>query len=99
MNGEGTGMGMIDDQPVGDLADGRDDILMRAVADDQAPCRRATLARAEEGGLAGDDRGRVWIGRVPDDERIVAAKLERQDLLRRFGELAGGAPGRRAPIR
>ena len=28
------------------------------------------------------------VGGVPDDDRIVAAQLERQDLVRSFGELA-----------
>src|SRR3712207_7792310 len=32
--------------------------------------------------------GGVDVRRVPDDERIVAAHLERADLVRRLGELA-----------
>src|SRR3546814_9062287 len=71
-------MRRIDDQPFGDLADLAGDGLMRAVLDDQPPRRRAALAGAEERGLHCDHRRRVDIGRVPDDQRIVAAQFQRQ---------------------
>jgi hypothetical protein len=76
-------MRMIDDQPLGDLDDVGDQLFMLAVLDDQAPRGGAALAGAEEGGLNRDDRRGIGVGRVPDDERVVAAKLQRQDLFRR----------------
>ena len=83
-----AGVGMIDDQPVDELADRLDQGLVLAVLDDQPPRRRAALAGAHIGGLDRDRGGGVDVARIPDDERIVAAHFEREDLVRRLGELA-----------
>ncbi len=61
---------------------------MSTVLDDQTARRRAALAGAEEGGLNRDDGRGIRIRRVPDDERVVAAELKRQDLLGGLAELA-----------
>ena len=93
-----AGVGMVDDQPVDQLDDRLDQLLVLAVLDDQPPRRGAALAGAQIGGLDGDRGGGVDVARVPDDERIVAAHFEREDLVRRLGELAveGEAGARRA---
>ena len=57
------------------------------VLDDQPPRRGAALAGGQISGLDGHRRRGVDVLRVPDDERIVAAQLEREDLLRGLGEL------------
>ena len=62
--------------------------LFVAVFHDQPAGRGAALSSAEIGGLDDDDRRRLDILGVPDDQRIVAAKLKREDLLRCFRELA-----------
>ena len=61
--------------------------LFLAVLDDQAPRRGAALAGGEIGRLDGDHRRGVDVLGVPHDQRVVAAELEREDLVRRFGEL------------
>ena len=55
--------------------------------DDLAARGGATLAGGEEGGLDRDRRRRLDVLGAPHDQRVVAAELEREDLLRRFGEL------------
>ena len=89
MNGGRLGVRMVDDDPVGELAD------RRRSAPRAAPswtisrrARGAALAGADEGGLDRDRRRGVDVLGVPDDERVVAAHLEREDLVRRVGELA-----------
>ncbi len=82
------GVRLGDDDPVGELADRLDERLVPAVLDDQPPRGGAALAGAEEGRLNDHSGGGVDVGRVPDDDRVVAAHFEREDLLRRVGELA-----------
>jgi len=79
--------GVADDHSVHQLGDLLDQLLFLAVLDDEATGRRAALAGGKECGLD-DDRGRgVEVLHVPGDDRIIAAKLEHEDLARRFGEL------------
>ena len=78
---------LVDDHPVDELLDRGDELLVLAVLDDQPSRGGAALARGQIGRLDGDDRGRLDVLGIPDDERIVAAELEREDLVRRFGEL------------
>ena len=99
MNGCGSANGSVDDEPVDQLGDLVDQLRFLAVLDDQPPRRGAALAGGEKGRLDDDRRRGVDVLRVPHDDRIVAAKLEREDLVRRVGELlvqrlAGAAPSR-----
>src|SRR6185503_14183137 len=58
-----------------------------AILYDKPPRCGAALASGEIGGLNGEDRGRAYVPRVPDHQRVVSAELESEDLVRRFGEL------------
>ena len=64
--------------------------------------RRAAVQRwpaRQEGRLDDDHRRGVEVLGVPHDERIVAAQLEREDLVRRVGELRWSAmPARAEPV-
>src|SRR3546814_13227318 len=48
----------------------------------------AALARGREGRLDDQRRRGMEIGRLPDDDRVVAAHFERENLLGPIGELA-----------
>ena len=79
-------------------------LALLAVLDDQPPRRGAALAGGQIGRLDDDRRGRLDVLGVPHDERIVAAQLEREDLVRRVGELAverhagAGRAGEQQPV-
>ena len=62
--------------------------LFLAVLDDQPPRRGAALAGRQIGRLDDDRGGGLDVLGAPHDERVVAAELEREDLVRRLGELA-----------
>ncbi len=81
------GEGRIDDDPVDRFGDRLDQRSFLAFLDDQPPGAGATLAGAEIGGLHDDRRRRVDVLRVPGDQRVVSAKLQRKNLLRRVREL------------
>ncbi len=81
------GEGLADDQPAGELLDRLEQSSMLAVLHDQPARRGAALAGGEIGRLDDDRRGRFDLLRVPHDQRVVAAELEREDFVRGFGEL------------
>ena len=68
--------------------DGLEQFGVLAVFDDQAPRAGAALAGGKKGGLDDDHRRRLDVLGIPHDDWRVAAQFERQDLVRRFGELA-----------
>ncbi len=75
-----------------------------AILDDQAPRGGAALAGRQIGRLDGDRSRRLNVLGVPHDQRVVAAELEREDLLRSFGELrvkrhsGAGRAGEQKPV-
>ena len=74
-------------QAVRQSLDRSDQRLMRAILDDQSPGRGAALPSAQEGRLDHQcGSGRNVCG-IPDDQRIVPAHFEREDLARRIGIL------------
>ena len=75
-----------DDQPPEQLVELRHQRLVQFLVDDQPSRGGASLARGGEGGLDDDDRCGIKVGRLPHHDRIVAAHLQRQDLLRLVGE-------------
>ena len=87
--GSRAGVRMIDDQPVDQLDDGVDQLLMPAVLDDQATRGGAALAGAHIGGLDGDRGGGVNVPRLPDDERVVAAHFEGEESCAESRHIAG----------
>ena len=93
-------MRMIDDQAIDQLDDRLDQLLVLPVLDDQPAGGGAALAGAHIGRLDGDRGGGVNVLRVPDDERVVAAHFEREDLVRGLGELRLSArPARAEPVK
>ena len=83
-----VGVGVIDDDAVDQLGDRLDQRTFLAVLDDQPPRRGAALAGRQIGRLDDDRRRGGDVFRLPHDQRVVAAKLEREDLVRGLGELA-----------
>ena len=83
-----VGERLVDDDPVDERLDRVEQLPSCAVFDDQPARRGAALAGGEIGRLDGDHRRRLDVLRAPHDQRIVAAELEREDLVRRLGELA-----------
>ncbi len=76
-------------QPIRQRGHGLDDgVALGAFRHDQAARARAALAGGDEGGLDRDARDGLGIGGVPDDQRVVAAQLQRQDDVGVIGELA-----------
>jgi hypothetical protein len=69
---------------------------MFAILDDEAPRRGAALAGGEICRLDRDGCRGIDVFRVPDDERIVAAKLEAR-IFCGFRRIDYGAPFRRGP--
>jgi hypothetical protein len=63
-------------------------VALGAALDDEAPGAGAALAGGDEGALDDDGRRGRRVARVPDDQRIVAAELEREDHLGAVGEAA-----------
>ena len=87
-----------DDQPAGELVEGADQTVVECVLHDQPARGGAALAGAGERGLRDDGRGGGEVGGVPDDDRIVAAHLQREDFLglAREGAVERQAGARRA---
>jgi hypothetical protein len=83
-----VGHGMVDDDPVDQLADLGHQLLMLAVLDDQPPRRRAALTGREVSRLDNDRRCRLHVRRIPHHDRIVAAQLQGQHFIRSLSELA-----------
>ena len=82
------GEGLVDDHPVDELVYGVEQRAFLAVLDDQPASGRAALAGGQKSGLDDDDcRGLDVLG-VPHHERVIAAELESEDLVRSFRELA-----------
>ena len=97
----GVGFGIAvpgtEDQAVGQGGDGFDDrIALSPFRHDQAAGAGTALAGGDEGGLDCDARHGFGIRRIPDDQRIVAAQLQRQDDVGIVGELAPEVGARRA---
>ncbi len=80
-------MGIGNDQPCHQLLQFGDQRFVRAVLDDQPPCGGAALAGGRECRLGDQDGCGVDVGRIPDDDWIVAAHLEREDLVGGVREL------------
>ena len=81
------GKRLVDDQAIDQPLDGLEQRTLLAILDDQPPRRGAALPRGQIGRLDDDRRGRLQVLGVPHHQRIVAAQLEREDFVRRFGEL------------
>ena len=60
---------------------------MLSFFDDQSPGSSAALASGHKGRLDDDRSGRVEIRRIPNDQRIIAAEFECQDLVWPGGKL------------
>ena len=83
-----VGERLIDDQTVDHRPHGVEQLGFLPFLDDQAPCRGASLASGKVSRLDDDRRCGLNLLGVPDHERIVAAKLQRQDLVGHVSELA-----------
>ena len=74
-------------QAVSNAFDFADQDIGHRILYNQAPCRRAFLPTRLKGGARNLNRARVKIRHVPCNNRIIAANIKRQRLIRSAAQL------------
>lgn len=67
---------------------GEEGIARLSASDQQTPGAGAALASGNKGELDGQMHRGIHVPRIVDDQRVIAAHLQREDLLRLPGQLA-----------